>query len=217
MRPRCNRQAEKLAMRPRCGSVLQLRCNMIRVNYILTNEPAVRPWQGRGFFFQIVARSLSCRRLDGGGIQRSCRGASRPVRKLFRVRRRRVSRTHYLPVSKVSSFTAGICHPQNHSSGDVAAGIRTPFRSVRAASGCTAAPSSPAMNCPPPHCLSSGLNQLHPLHAGMSVLADNDVVVHRNAERRGDIDDRLGHVDVRLRRRRIAGGMVVRQDDGGGR
>lgn len=45
----------------------------------------------------------------------------------------------------------------------------------------------------------------------MPVLADNDVVVHGDAERRGDVDDRLGHLNVGLRRRRIAGGMVVEQ------
>ena len=43
----------------------------------------------------------------------------------------------------------------------------------------------------------------------MSVPADDDVVVHGNAERGRDIDDRLGHLDVGLRRRRIAGGVVV--------
>src|SRR5258708_29265053 len=53
------------------------------------------------------------------------------------------------------------------------------------------------------------LNQPHPLQARMPVLADHDVVVHGNAERSGDIDDRLGHLDVRLRRRRVAGGMIV--------
>jgi hypothetical protein len=29
----------------------------------------------------------------------------------------------------------------------------------------------------------------------MPVLADDNVVVHRDAERPGDVDDRLGHVD----------------------
>jgi hypothetical protein len=43
----------------------------------------------------------------------------------------------------------------------------------------------------------------------MPVLADDDVVVHGNAERTGDIDDRAGHLDIGLRRRRIAGGVVV--------
>ena len=38
----------------------------------------------------------------------------------------------------------------------------------------------------------------------MAVLADDDVVVHGEAEWGGDIDDRLGHLDVGLRRRRIA-------------
>ena len=43
----------------------------------------------------------------------------------------------------------------------------------------------------------------------MSVLADDDVIVHGDAERTCDVDDRLGHLDVRLRCRRIAGGMIV--------
>jgi hypothetical protein len=45
----------------------------------------------------------------------------------------------------------------------------------------------------------------------MPVLADNDVVVHGDAERGGDVDDRLGHLDVGLRRRRVAGWMVVQE------
>lgn len=51
--------------------------------------------------------------------------------------------------------------------------------------------------------------QPHPLQARMSIPADDDVVVHGDAERGGDLDDRLGHLDVRLRGRRIAGGVVV--------
>ena len=47
----------------------------------------------------------------------------------------------------------------------------------------------------------------------MPASADDDVVVHGDAERRCDIDDRLGHLDIGLRRGRIAGGMVVHQDD----
>ena len=43
----------------------------------------------------------------------------------------------------------------------------------------------------------------------MPVLADDDVVVHGNAERGGDLDDRLGHMDIGLRWRRIAGGVVI--------
>ena len=40
-------------------------------------------------------------------------------------------------------------------------------------------------------------DQLHPLQARMPVFADDDVVVHGDAERRRDVDDRLGHLDVR--------------------
>ena len=43
----------------------------------------------------------------------------------------------------------------------------------------------------------------------MPTSADDDVVVHGNAERACDIDDRFRHLDIRLRRRRIAGGVVV--------
>ena len=39
--------------------------------------------------------------------------------------------------------------------------------------------------------------QPHPLQARMPVFADDDVVVHRYPERRGDIDDGLGHLDIR--------------------
>lgn len=45
----------------------------------------------------------------------------------------------------------------------------------------------------------------------MPVLANDDVVVHRNAERGGDVDDRFRHLDIRLRGRRIAGRVVVHQ------
>ena len=40
-------------------------------------------------------------------------------------------------------------------------------------------------------------DQLQPLHARMPILADNDVIMHGNPERRGDVDDRLGHLDIR--------------------
>jgi hypothetical protein len=43
----------------------------------------------------------------------------------------------------------------------------------------------------------------------MPVLADDQVVVHRNAERARDVDDRLGHLDVGARGRRISGRVVV--------
>ena len=41
----------------------------------------------------------------------------------------------------------------------------------------------------------------------MAVLADDDVIVHRNPEWPGDVDDRLGQVDVGARRRWIIGRM----------
>ena len=53
------------------------------------------------------------------------------------------------------------------------------------------------------------LHQPHPLQTRMPVLADDDVVMHGDAERGGDIDDRFRHLDVGLRRRRVAGGVVV--------
>jgi hypothetical protein len=43
----------------------------------------------------------------------------------------------------------------------------------------------------------------------MSVLADDDVVVHGNAKRSCDVDDRFGHLDIGLRRRGIAGRVIV--------
>ena len=51
---------------------------------------------------------------------------------------------------------------------------------------------------------SAELDQLQPLQARVPVLANNDVIVHRNPEWPGDVDDRLGHVDVGARRCRIA-------------
>jgi hypothetical protein len=46
----------------------------------------------------------------------------------------------------------------------------------------------------------------------MSLLADDDVVVHGNAERLRHVDDLLGHLDISARRRRVAGGVVVQKD-----
>ncbi len=43
----------------------------------------------------------------------------------------------------------------------------------------------------------------------MPASAYDDVVVDRDAERFCDVDDRLGHLDVGLRGRGIAGGVVV--------
>ena len=43
----------------------------------------------------------------------------------------------------------------------------------------------------------------------MSVFADDEVVVHGNAQRPRDLDDRPRHLDVGARGGGIAGGMVV--------
>ena len=53
------------------------------------------------------------------------------------------------------------------------------------------------------------LDQPQSLESGMAFLADDDVVVHGNAERFRHIDDGLRHLDVGARRRRIARRMVV--------
>jgi len=45
----------------------------------------------------------------------------------------------------------------------------------------------------------------------VAVLADDQVIVHGDAERARDLDDRLRHLDVGARRGRIAGRMVVDQ------
>lgn len=56
-----------------------------------------------------------------------------------------------------------------------------------------------------------GSDQAQTLHAGMTVLADNDVIVHGDAERAGDVDDGFGHLDIGAGWRRVAGRMVVHQ------
>ena len=61
------------------------------------------------------------------------------------------------------------------------------------------------------------LDQLQPLEAGVSFLADDKVVVHGNAERTRHFDHCLGHLDVGARGRGIARGVIVDQDDGGRR
>ena len=52
-------------------------------------------------------------------------------------------------------------------------------------------------------------NQLQRLEARVAVLADDEVVVHRDAERARDLHDRLRHLDVGARRRRVATRVVV--------
>jgi hypothetical protein len=43
----------------------------------------------------------------------------------------------------------------------------------------------------------------------VSVPADDYVVVHRDAESEGDLDDLPGHLDIGTRRGRIAGRMII--------
>ena len=45
----------------------------------------------------------------------------------------------------------------------------------------------------------------------MALLADDDVVVDRDAQALAGLDDLLGHFDVGAGRGRIAGGMVVEE------
>lgn len=40
------------------------------------------------------------------------------------------------------------------------------------------------------------LNQPQALHARMSIFADDDVVMHRDPQRLGRVDDHVGHVDI---------------------
>jgi hypothetical protein len=49
----------------------------------------------------------------------------------------------------------------------------------------------------------TGLNQFQSLEAGMSFLADHDVVVHGNVEPTRDFNDRLRHLNIRALWRRI--------------
>ena len=52
-------------------------------------------------------------------------------------------------------------------------------------------------------------NQLQPLQTGVPFLADDDVIVHGNAERGRHRDDLLRHLNVGARRRRIFRRMIV--------
>src|SRR5205085_8429108 len=58
-------------------------------------------------------------------------------------------------------------------------------------------------------------NQPECLEARVALAADDDVIVERNAERAGGLDDLFGHFDVGARRARVAGRMVVYQDHRG--
>ena len=54
-------------------------------------------------------------------------------------------------------------------------------------------------------------DQLQLFQARMAGLADDDVVVHQNAQGLGDLHDRLRHRDVRAARCRIAARMIVHE------
>jgi len=45
----------------------------------------------------------------------------------------------------------------------------------------------------------------------MAASADNDMIMHDDAERAGDVDDGFGHLHIGLRRRGVAGGVVMQQ------
>src|SRR3981189_986134 len=59
-----------------------------------------------------------------------------------------------------------------------------------------------------------GSNMLQRLEARMPVLADNEMVVHRDTEGARDLHNRLRHLDVGARGGRIARGMVVHNHNG---
>jgi hypothetical protein len=61
------------------------------------------------------------------------------------------------------------------------------------------------------------LHQLQTSEARVPILADDDVIVHRDPEWGGDVDDLPRHLDVSRGGRRIARGVIVHQDDCGGR
>ena len=52
-------------------------------------------------------------------------------------------------------------------------------------------------------CDVASLNQLQPPQARVPLLADDEVIVHGDAERLRHLDDLLGHLDVRARRCRV--------------
>ena len=45
----------------------------------------------------------------------------------------------------------------------------------------------------------------------MAVAADDDVIMHGDTERLGNVDDRFRHADIGLRRRRVAGRVIVHE------
>ena len=61
----------------------------------------------------------------------------------------------------------------------------------------------------------ASLGRYHPkiAQAGVPTTTDDQVVVHRYAERGGCRDDFIGHGDIRSGRGRIAGRMIVYEDE----
>src|SRR6516162_3147851 len=78
--------------------------------------------------------------------------------------------------------------------------------------GCAASKSIRGSNRKATEAGPSVSNQTEVAQAGVPAAADDQVVVHGHAERRGGSDDVLGDGDVRLGGGRVARGMVVHQD-----
>ena len=64
------------------------------------------------------------------------------------------------------------------------------------------------------HKLLHSLNQPLPFKAGMAVAADDDVIMHQDAERFARIDNLTGHGDIRIRWCWVTGWMIVNKNDG---
>jgi hypothetical protein len=60
----------------------------------------------------------------------------------------------------------------------------------------------------------TALYQLQPFQAGVTVLTDDDVIVHGNAQGLRVLDNHARHLDVGVRGRRLAGGMVMPPNHG---
>ena len=54
-------------------------------------------------------------------------------------------------------------------------------------------------------------DQLQSLQARVPLLADDDVIVHGNAERLRHRDDLLRHLDIGVRRRRVSRRVIVQE------
>src|SRR6516225_12190603 len=85
-------------------------------------------------------------------------------------------------------------------------------RSTTLTCGCAASKSIQGSNRKATEAGPSVSNQTEVAQAGVPAAAEDQVVVHGHAERRGGSDDVLGDRDVRLGGGRVARGMVVHQD-----